>query len=233
MNSALQDVLLQLLAIVWINVVLSGDNAVVIALACRALPDGQRRRAILFGSLAAVLMRVVFTLVVVELLALPFLKLVCGVLLLFIAVRLVAKGDTDHDVTAAPSIWAAVRTIAFADAIMSLDNVVAIAAAAKGSWLLIVFGLALSVPLIVFGSTLMLKLMARLPLLAWVGAALLSYVAGQLSSADPWLAAWLGPRMPDYVLPVSAAIFVVVAAALWRYAMSRRARAPGLDEVGL
>ena len=231
MAAPLQDVLLQVLAIIWINIVLSGDNAVVIALACRALPDEQRRKAIILGSLAAVLMRIAFTLVVVELLALPFLKLVCGVLLLLIAIQLVAKDEATHDVAAAPSIWTAIRTIALADAIMSLDNVIAIAAAAKGSWLLIVFGLALSVPLIVFGSTLMLKLMARLPLLAWAGAGLLGYVAGELAATDPWAAAWLDGRVPHYVPPAAAAVLVLAVAGAWRLASRRRP--PALDEIGL
>ena len=233
MSPALEAVLLQILAIIWINVVLSGDNAVVIALACRSLAPDRRRKAIVFGSAAAVLMRIAFTFVVVELMALPYLKLACGVLLLILAVRLVANEEADRDIAAAPSVWGAIRTIALADAVMSLDNVVAIAAAANGSWLLIIFGLALSVPLIVFGSTLMLKVMVRVPLLAWAGAGLLGYVAGNLAASDPAAADWLTPRVPTYGLGAAAAALVLAAAGVWRLVTARRERPRLLDEIDL
>lgn len=234
MSPSLEAIALQILAIVWINVVLSGDNAVVIALACRDLPAERRRLAVIVGSVVAVLMRVAFTLVVVELLALPYLKLACGALLLFIAVRLVKTEAGGHDVAAAPSIWSAVRTIVVADVVMSLDNVVAIAAAANGSWLLIIFGLALSVPLIMFGSTLMLKLLTRLPVLAWVGAALLGYVAGELAGSDPTIEPWIVARVPHWVPAAAGAAFVVLVAPVWNAIERRRRRRPAmLDAIDL
>lgn len=181
-------VLVQVLAIIWINLLLSGDNAVVIALACRSLAAQQRRTGILLGTCAAVALRLFFTLIVVTLLAVPFLKLIGGVALLWIAAKLLDT-ESDADVVAeASTVWRAVRTIAFADAVMSLDNVIAIAAAANGSTWLIVFGLVLSVPLVMFGAGLMAATLERFPLLVWTGAALLGWVAAQLALGDPVLA---------------------------------------------
>ena len=188
------------LQIVWINILLSGDNAVVIALACRDLQPGQRKWAILAGSLVAVALRIVFTLFIVELLALPYVKLASGLLLLWIAFGLLRTHTAPKGVVAATSIWTAIRTIALADAIMSLDNVVAVAAAAKNSLPLIVFGIVVSVPLIVFGSTLVLRMLTRFPILVVAGAALLGWVAGEILVSDPmvevWIGRWFGP-LPD------------------------------------
>ena len=174
---------LQALQIVWINILLSGDNAVVIALACRGLEARQRRWAILGGSGVAVAMRIVLTFFVVKLLALPYVDLASGLLLLWIAFDLLRSHD-EKKVAAAGSIWGAVRTIAVADAVMSLDNVVAVAAAARNSVPLIIFGIAVSVPLIVWGSTLILRLLTRFPLLVVGGAALLGWVAGDIMASD-------------------------------------------------
>ena len=206
------------LQIVWINVLLSGDNAVVIALACRGLEPGQRKWAVLGGSAAAVALRIVFTVFIVSLLRLPYLKLASGLLLLWIAFDLLRHDDGDKKITAAGSIWGAIRTIAIADAIMSLDNVVAVAAAAKGSVGLIVFGIALSVPLIVFGSTLMLKVLQRFPILVVAGAALLGWVAGEIIATDPALPHWLGP-LPEQVdlwLAGACAVLILVLAGVLR-----------------
>ena len=189
---------IQGLQIVWINVLLSGDNAVVIALACRGLDQRQRKWAVLGGSGAAVVLRIVFSLFIVALLQLPYLKLFSGVLLLYLAFDLLRQEEDEKDVAATGSIWGAVRTIALADAIMSLDNVVAVAAAADNNIWLIAFGIGLSVPLIVFGSTLMLKLLKRFPILVVVGAALLGWVAGEIMASDPALSSWLGP-LPENV----------------------------------
>ncbi len=208
---------LQGLQIVWINILLSGDNAVVIALACRGLQARQRTWAVLGGSLAAVTLRIVFTVFIVALLRLPYIKLASGLLLLWIAFDLLRHDDDDKDVTAAGSIWGAVRTIAIADAIMSLDNVVAVAAAAKNSVPLIVFGIAVSVPLIIFGSTLILKLLERYPILVVVGAALLGWVAGEIMVSDPALPRWLGP-MPEgieyWAAGAGAALILAIAGVL-------------------
>jgi YjbE family integral membrane protein len=163
-----------------IDVVLSGDNAVVIALACASLPREQRSRGIIFGTLAAIGLRAVFTLLFVRLLTLPFVKLVGGLLLLWIAVKLARDERRRTPMSSASSVLAAIRVIVVADAVMSLDNIVAIAAAAKGSVLLVIFGLALSVPLIIFGSTLLIGLFARFPILISAGAGLLGFIGGQM-----------------------------------------------------
>ena len=212
--------------IIVINVLLSGDNAVVIALACRSLPPAQRKWGVMLGSGAAVVLRVLFTLVVVQLLALLYLKLIGGLLLLWIAVKLVVD-ETDHSkVHATSSIWNAVRTIAIADAVMSLDNVVAIAAAAKGSMPLIIFGLVISIPLVVFGSAMLLKLIERFPVLVWAGAALLGWVAGDITSDDPVLVTWFGTLaagVDHWMPPVFAALVLAIAWALTQRANRREA----------
>lgn len=181
----LPSLLTQVLEIVWIDIVLSGDNAVVIGLACRNLPTRQRRLGIALGTGAAVLLRLLLTVVIVEVLQLPFVRLVGGLLLIWIAIKLALQQHDDKDVSPAESVFAVIRIIVIADAVMSLDNVMAIAAAAKGSILLVAFGLALSVPLIVFGATLLLALFTRFPALIWAGVALLGYIGGELIGAEP------------------------------------------------
>jgi YjbE family integral membrane protein len=180
MSPEVSNFLIPVLEIIWIDVVLSGDNAIVIALACARLPPEQRVRGIVLGTLAAIGLRAIFTLVLVELLALPFIKLVGGLLLLWIAVKLARDERQRKPVSPAESILAAVWLIVVADAVMSLDNMIAVAAAAKGSMLLVIFGLALSVPLIIFGSALLSSLFARFPSLVWAGAALLGFIGGEL-----------------------------------------------------
>ena len=199
---------IQGLQIVWINILLSGDNAVVIALACRGLEARDRRWAVLGGSLAAVCLRIVFSIFIVALLRLPYLKLASGLLLLWLAFDLLRKEDSETDVAAGSSVWGAVRTIALADAIMSLDNVVAVAAAADNNLWLIAFGIGLTVPLIVFGSTLMLQLLERFPILVVVGAALLGWVAGEIMASDPALPQWVGP------VPANVELFAAAGGAL-------------------
>ena len=228
--SNLSDLVLQGLQIVWINVLLSGDNAVVIALACRGLDRGRRRWAIGLGSLAAVALRIAFTVFIVALLRLPYVKLVSGLLLLWIAVGLLRAEDEDKTVVASSSIWGAVRTITLADAIMSLDNVVAVAAAARNSLPLIVFGIAVSVPLIVFGSTLMLSVLKRFPILVVAGAALLGWVAGEMIAADPAVALPLAAMRVPYVATLlgGAAVLAIcdIAAVLNLASALRRPREP-------
>jgi YjbE family integral membrane protein len=176
------------LQIIWINILLSGDNAVVIALACRSLPDHQRNKAVLAGALAAVGLRVIFTVVATEMLGLPWVKLIGGLLLFYIAIKLMIPEDEDPEIAAHNSLWKAIQTIAIADVVMSLDNVIAIAAAAKGNWGLIIFGLIVSVPLVVFGSQIIMKMMSRFPWLVWAGAGLLGYVAADIMIEDPSIA---------------------------------------------
>ncbi len=175
-----------LLQIIWIDLLLSGDNAVVIALACRSLPEKQRKWGILLGAAAAVGLRIIFAMVVSVLLGIPFLKVAGGLLLFWIAIKLVTDNAGEaHQVEASDNLFKAVRTIAIADAVMSLDNVVAIAAAARGHFELFIFGLLLTIPLIIFGSQLLLKLLTRFPILIWAGAALLGWIAGEMLVGDP------------------------------------------------
>jgi YjbE family integral membrane protein len=179
---------LDLLEIIWVNILLSGDNAVVIALAARSLPARQQSTAIIAGSGAAVVLRIFLTLAAAELLMLPWLKIVGALLLLYIGVSLLLpEGEEQGEARQYGSIWAAIRTILVADLIMSLDNVVAVAAAAHGNLVLLILGLAISIPLVVFGSTLLLKVIERLPIIVWLGAALLGYIAGEMLVSDPVL----------------------------------------------
>jgi YjbE family integral membrane protein len=169
-----------LMKIIWINIILSGDNAVVIALAARSLPPDQQKKAIFWGSAAAVILRIVLTVVAVKLLALSYLQIIGGVLLLWIGVQLLSSdedGEDGHKTSG--GLMAAVRTILIADLVMSLDDVIAVAAAAKGSTTLLVIGLAISIPLVIFGSTLMIKLMDRFPIIVTLGAALIGWVGGE------------------------------------------------------
>jgi YjbE family integral membrane protein len=179
---------LALLQIIWVNILLSGDNAVVIALAARSLPPTQQRNAIVIGSAAAIIMRIVLTLVAAKLLLLPWLKLIGAVLLVYIGVSLLMPEDEDDSHGKSHgNLFAAIRTIMIADLVMSLDNVVAVAAAAMGDTTLLVVGLAISIPLVIFGSTLLLKVIERFPIIVWVGAALLGFIAGELLVGDPAL----------------------------------------------
>ncbi|MBR1269054.1 TerC family protein [Bradyrhizobium sp. AUGA SZCCT0222] len=172
--------------IMWINILLSGDNALVIAMACRGLPPRQRFWGMILGAGVAVGLRIIFTGIVVSLMALPFLKLVGGLALLYIAAKLLVPEDEgEGDVHAAAHLWAAVRIVAIADIVMSLDNVIAVAAAANGSIPLLVIGLAISVPLIVAGAALIMALLTRMPALVWAGAGLLGWVAGEVMATDP------------------------------------------------
>jgi YjbE family integral membrane protein len=171
--------------IIWINVLLSGDNALVIALACRGLEPRQRLWGMILGAAAAVILRIIFTGIVATLMALPYLKLVGGLALIVIAAKLLVPEDGDEDVKSASHLWAAVQIVVVADIVMSLDNVIAVAAAANGSVPLLVLGLAISVPLIVAGAALIMALLSRLPILVWAGAALLGWIAGDVIATDP------------------------------------------------
>jgi YjbE family integral membrane protein len=176
----------QILKIIWINILLSGDNAIVIALACRGLPPKQRFWGIILGAGAAVGLRIFFTVILAYVLELPWLRLIGGLLLLWIAVKLLVQDEADEaSVESSDNLWGAVRTVAIADIVMSLDNVLAIAAAAHGDMMLIVFGLTISIPLIVAGATLIMALLTRFPILVWAGAGLLGWIAGELMVEDP------------------------------------------------
>lgn len=186
------DFWIGLIKIVWINIILSGDNAVVIALAARSLPPEQQRKAVLFGSGAAVVLRIALTVVAAKLLEISFLQVVGGILLLWIGVQLISDddGEEGHGKNTG-SMLAAVRTILIADLVMSLDNVIAVAAAAKGSMLLLILGLAISIPLVIFGSTLMIRLMTRFPVIVTLGAALIGWVGGETIASDSAFSGWM------------------------------------------
>lgn len=201
-----------LMKIIWINIILSGDNAVVIALAARSLPPHQQKKAILFGSGAAVVLRIILTVVAAKLLQLSFLQVVGGLLLLYIGVQLLSEEEEEEGHSKETGgLMAAVRTILIADLVMSLDNVIAVAAAAKGNDVLLLLGLAISIPLVIFGSTLMIKLMERFPIIVTLGAALIGWVGGETIVSDvalkevaadyPWL---------HYAAAAAGAVFVVM-----------------------
>ena len=192
------DFWIGLIKIIWINIILSGDNAVVIALAARSLPPDQQRKAILFGSGAAVVLRIALTVVAAKLLAMSYLQIVGGMLLLWIGVQLLGdEEDGESESKEYGNLMAAVRTILIADLVMSLDNVIGVAAAAKGDMVLLILGLAISIPLVVFGSTMMIKLMERFPVIVTLGAALIGWVGGEtiasdaalkgFAAANPWI----------------------------------------------
>jgi len=205
------DFWIGLIEIIWINIILSGDNAVVIALAARSLPPKQQKKAILFGSGAAVVLRIVLTVVAAKLLALPFLQVVGGCLLLWIGVQLLGDEEAgEGESKTYGSLMAAVRTILIADLVMSLDNVIAVAAAAQGSMVLLILGLAISIPLVVFGASLMVKLMERFPFIIAVGAALIGWVAGETIVGDAVLRGVLaGAPWLHYAASAAGALFVV------------------------
>ena len=172
--------------IIWINVLLSGDNALVVALACRRLEPRQRLWGLILGAAAAVVLRIIFTTIVATLLEQPYLKLIGGFALIVIAAKLLAPASKDEDdVKSASHLWAAVQIVMVADIVMSLDNVIAVAAAANGSIPLLILGLASSIPLIVAGAALIMALLNYLPALVWAGAALLGWIAGDVIATDP------------------------------------------------
>lgn len=207
--------LLAIAQIVWIDLLLSGDNAVVIALACRSLPDRQRRIGILLGAGAAVGLRIAFAFVITQILGIPFLKALGGILLICIAVKLICgEKKTEKVIAASDRLWKAVGTIAMADAVMSLDNVVAIAAIAREDYSLFVFGLALSIPLIVVGASLITSIITRYPIFVWAGAALLGWIAGDMIISDKAAFATLGLQLPHHLHYIAAVAGVVVVVAV-------------------
>jgi YjbE family integral membrane protein len=209
---------LALAKIIWVNILLSGDNAVVIALAARSLPPKQQKQAVLFGSAAAIILRVVLTLFAVQLLQYPYLKLIGAVLLLWIGIQLLMPEDEggEEKIKSSDNIWSAIRTILIADLVMSLDNVIAVAAAAEsgppnGKLLLLLLGLGMSIPLIIVGSQLLLRVMDRWPIIITAGAGLLGFVAGEMAVTDPAMHEWFIEGLERYELVVAAlgAIFVI------------------------
>jgi YjbE family integral membrane protein len=225
-----------LLKIMWINVLLSGDNAVVIAMACLGLPPRQRLWGMILGAGVAVLLRIVFTVVIAQLMLLPYLKIVGGLALFYIAAKLLVPEDEDeNEVEAVEHLWRAVRIVAVADIVMSLDNVIAIAAAAQGNFALILIGLAISIPLIVAGAALIMTLLQRFPILVWAGAALLGWIVGEVIATDPVVQAYLEPKLGaegfHYVMLFTAligAILVLIVGGMWRRSKERARAKPEL-----
>jgi YjbE family integral membrane protein len=210
-------------SIVLANIILSGDNAVVIALAARALPPHQQKKAIFWGSAAAIVMRIALTLIAAEMLQWPYLKIIGALLLLYIGISLLSEEDDDGGgEKEIGGMMAAIRTILVADLVMSLDNVLAVAAAAKGNTPLLVIGLAISIPLIIFGSTLLLKVMERFPIIITLGAALLGFLAGEMLLTDPAVVARF-PGLSHDVVNAAGAVgaVIVVATGMW---LQRRGR---------
>ena len=198
--------------IILVNIVLSGDNAVVIALAARSLPPHQQKKAIMWGAGAAVGMRIILTIIAVEMLKWPWLKLVGAVLLLWIAVKLLIPEEGGDDVESSDNLWAAIKTILIADLVMSLDNVIGVAAAAKGSITLLILGLAISIPLVIFGATVLMKLMHRFPVIITIGAGLLGWVAGDMAATDPVVKDWVDANAAwlHWAAPSAGAVLVVL-----------------------
>jgi YjbE family integral membrane protein len=220
------DFWIGLIKIVWINIILSGDNAVVIALAARSLPPHQQRKAVFWGSGAAVVLRIALTVVAAKLLELSFLQIIGGCLLLWIGLQLLSDdGDDEGESKSYGNLMAAVRTILIADLVMSLDNVIAVAAAAHGNIVLLVLGLAISIPLVIFGSTLMIKLMDRFPVIVVLGAALIGWVGGETIVSDTALHDYaLAHPALHYVAAALGATFVVGIGKFWPRV--RRAASP-------
>jgi YjbE family integral membrane protein len=228
--------------IIFVNAVLSGDNAVVIAMACRGLPENQRRWGLLIGVGVAAALRIVFTAIIASLMTLPYLKLIGGAALLYIAAKLLVPDERDRNkIEAAAHLWRVVTLVVVADIIMSFDNVVAIAAIAQGDFLLLVIGLAASIPLLVVGAALIAALLDRLPILVWAGAALLGWIAGQTIVTDPalspHLAAALGAspaRQLEFAGSVSGAVLAIAAGGLWQrlHELNVRARTGEHEAVG-
>ena len=225
MSLASPEFWIALAQIIMINIVLSGDNAVVIALASRSLPPAQQRKAILFGSVGAIALRLVLTFFAVYLLSLPYLKLIGAALLVWIGVGLLKADDGDDDLHAHSNLAGAIKTIIVADLVMSLDNVIGVAAAAKGNVSLLVIGLVISIPLIIYGSTLILKLMTRYPVIITVGAALLGWVAGEMAVSDPAVETWMASHSVVHMLAPAVGAMLVVLTGKW---LSGRTATPAI-----
>jgi len=224
--------------IIGVNVILSGDNAVVIALAARSLPARQQKQAVFWGAGAAVVLRVILTIFAAALLTLPWLKIIGSLLLFWIGVKLLIPEEGDDEIQASDQLLAAIKTILVADLVMSLDNVIAVAAAAGGSYVLLILGLAISIPLVIFGATLLIKLMDRFPVIITAGAGLIGWVAGEMLVADGALKGWLTglgvqyrgevPYVGGWSLEIIAAVIGFIAVvALGTWFGKRKAAAAG------
>jgi len=219
--------------IIMIDILLGGDNAVVIALACRNLPPKQRTQGIIYGTLGAIVLRVILIAFALALLAVPYLKLVGAALLLWIGIKLMQPDDDEgHNISSSDKLWGAVKTVIIADLVMSVDNVLAIAGAAQGAGQqhqlpLVIFGLLVSIPIIVWGSQIVLKLMGRFPVIITLGAMLLGWIAGQMAYSDPALVAYL-PRAAvwGYLAAATGALLVLLVGKVLQRKKPSRSSAP-------
>ncbi len=222
------EFLLALAGIMMVNIILSGDNAVVIAMASRNLPKKQQKMAILWGSAGAIGLRVVLTIVAVILLQIPYLQFIGGLLLVWIAAKLLMEDEGDENVEASDSMWAAVKTIIIADIIMSLDNTLAIAAIAKGDYLLLTIGLGLSIPLIIFGSQILVTIMNRFPIIVYAGAGLIAWTAGEMMVRDQKLGHVISAYGPEWLIPLAITVGVL-ALGVW-HKKFRKEKEPTVEE---
>ena len=210
-----------LLKIIGVNIILSGDNAVVIALAARNLPPSQQKRAIFWGSAAAIVLRIALTFFAVALLQYAWLKLVGSILLLWIGVKLLHdNGDEEGGVKSHGTLLDAIKTILIADLVMSLDNVIAVAAAAKGDWLLVIIGLAISIPLIIYASTILIKVMEKYPVVITIGAALIGWVAGEMAWDEQVIEPFTS-QFPHWFEYIAAGLGAVLVVGLGKYLAGR------------
>jgi YjbE family integral membrane protein len=217
MDLSLNTFWIPLLQIIGVNIVLSGDNAVVIALAARSLPPLQQKKAIFWGSGAAIVMRILLTIFAVKLLTLPYLKLVGAALLIWIGIQLLLPEDGEENISSSDHLMTAIKTILLADLVMSLDNVLGVAAAAKGSMPLLIIGLAISIPLVIFGAQMLLKIMERFPIIITIGGGLLGWVAGEMAVGDPAIKEWVNANLPilHTIGPVVGVAIVLLVGKLW------------------
>lgn len=236
MDFASPEFWIAVLQIIAIDILLGGDNAVVIALACRRLPERQRNQGIVWGVVGAIALRIVLIFFALQLLALPYLKLVGAALLLWIGIKLLLPEEEDGhaSVEGSTHLLGAIKTIVVADAVMSLDNVIAVAGAAKGEMTLVVFGILVSVPIIVWGSKLVLRLMDRFPVVITLGGALLGWIAGGMAVGDvaikPWAEEW--PGWLHYATSAAGAVLVVIVGKLIARRMDTQREKAGLRAAG-
>lgn len=208
--------LLGLLKVLWVNIILSGDNAVVIAMAARQLHGGQRNKAIVWGAAGAVVLRLIFAAVITVLTGIPFLLAAGGVLLLWIAWKLVQEEPDEEGIEAGQSVWEAVRIIILADAVMSLDNVIALVIASNEDFVLLTIGLVTTIPLVIFGATLLATVLERFPILVYAGAGLLAYLSVETFFKDVALHHYLAPyENIEWLIGLSAGVIFIVVAWLW------------------
>ncbi|WP_442604409.1 TerC family protein [Paenibacillus sp. KN14-4R] len=212
------DSLILFLKIMLINLILSGDNAVVIAMACKNLPTSQRKQAIWWGTFGAIALRLLLTLVAVTVLSIPYIQALGSIFLLWIAIKLLIDDGDHSDIRGASTLGKAVWTIIVADLVMSLDNVLAIAATAQNNVGMVILGITLSIPLIIWGSTLVMKLLNRFPILVFLGAGILGFTAGDMFVSDEKMQMYVLHDLPEWIIPVATTAIVIVAGVIKKMA---------------